>query len=135
MRNAYTIALIVDPDFGAAVGDIAATVAHTWIVDSDENCTAVEQIWRSSAKPLGHMMVNGVTTLRRYGADRESWCDAVLDSIEDHHDSRRGNPGYSALEVYGTALTGRLRSAFVECGFSTFTATDYGFRAEKVQET
>ena len=79
MGNTYTIALIVDPHFGAAVGDIAARVAHTWIVDSEENCAAVEQIWKSLATPLGYMIVNGITTFRRYGGDRESWCYAVLD--------------------------------------------------------
>ncbi|QDQ82928.1 hypothetical protein [Paraburkholderia megapolitana] len=133
MRETDTIALIVDPDFGALVDDIAAKVAHTWIVDSDENCAAVKEIWQSSTRPLDQTMKNGITTFRRYGADRESWCDAVLDSIEDHHDSRRGNPGYALLEVYGTPLTDRLRSSLIECGFSTFTATDFGFRAEKVE--
>jgi hypothetical protein len=77
----------------------------------------------------------GITTFRRYGVDRESWCDAVLDSIEDHHDRRKGNSGYSVLEVYGISLTSRLRSAFVECGFSLFAEADYGFRAEKRHET
>jgi hypothetical protein len=132
MRSTDTIALVIDPDFGTAVGDIAAGVAHTWIVDSDENCAAAEQIWQASAKPLGHMAQNGITTFRRYGTNRESWCESVLDLIEDHHDRCRGNAGYSALEVYGTALTNRLRSAFAENGFSAFTVTDFGFRAEKV---
>lgn len=135
MRTTDTVALIVDPDFGVAIREIAAAVVHTWVVDTEENCAVVEQVWKSSSKPLGHMMQNGITTFRRYGVDRESWCDAVLDSIEDHHDRRWGNPGYSALEVYGTPLSEQLHTAFSECGFSTFIATSYGFRAEKSQPT
>lgn len=131
MRSADTVALIVDPDYGVALRDIAAVVAHTWVVDTDANSAIAEDIWRSSSTPLGHMAKHGITTFRRFGADREDWCDAVLGSIEDHHDISQGNPGYSALEVYGTPLSERLRVAFAECGFSTFFESDYGFRAEK----
>ncbi|WP_321894208.1 hypothetical protein, partial [Burkholderia cenocepacia] len=70
-----------------------------------------------------------------YGTARaltESWCDAILDSVDDHHNSRSGDPGYSILEVYGIPLTNRLQSVLVELGFSAFTSMDYGFCARKL---
>jgi hypothetical protein len=134
MRNIRIVALIVDPNFGSSVAAIAATAFHTWIVDSDENCAAVEPIWKSSSKPFENKVENGITIFRRYGADRESWADAAFELIEDHHDSSRGNLGYAALDVHGTPLTSQLRHTLVDLGFASFSEFDFGFRAAKGHE-
>lgn len=131
-----TVALIVDPEFGSRIRDVAGGVWHTWVVATPENVVVAEQIWAASPNSTQLNMQGGVTTFIPYGADRESWCDAILDSVDEHHNSySQDDPGYSVLEVYGIPITERLRPAFVEFGFSIFTPTDYGFRARKLQPT
>jgi hypothetical protein len=130
-----TVALIVDPEFGGRIREVAARVRHTWVVATPTNVAVAEQIWSTSPKPPGLNKEGGVTTFVQYGAERESWCDAILDSVDDHHNSHSCNPGYSVMEVYGISLTERLRTVFIEFGFSIFTATDYGFFARKHQPT
>lgn len=127
-----TVALIVDPDFSARIQEVVARVGHTWVVATPANVAVAEQIWRASNSP-GLNMEGGVTTFTQYGVDRESWCDAILDSVDEHHNSYSGDPGYSILEVYGIALTNRLQSVLAELGFSVFTSMDYGFCARKLQ--
>lgn len=130
-----TVALIVDPDFSARIQEVVARVRHTWVVATPANVAVAEQIWRALPKPLELNMEGGVTTFIQYGVDREGWCDAILDSVDDHHNCYSYDPGYSILEVYGTPLTERLQSALVEFGFSVFTPTEYGFCARKLQPT
>lgn len=131
MKNTDTIALIVDPECGDTLRDIAATVRHAWIVTSPANDAAVERMRhrsRSSAEPG---RIDGVTTFERYGADRESWCAGILNTLDDHHNEFAQPPGYSVLQVYGIPISERLRAALALSGFSTFTPTDNGFRACK----
>jgi hypothetical protein len=130
-----TVALIVDPEFGRRIREVAERVRHTWVVATPTNVAVAEQIWSGSPKPLGLNKEGGVTTFFQYGADRESWCDAILDSADEHHNSHSCNHGYSVIEVYGVSLTDRLRTVFVEFGFSIFMAADYGFFARKPQPT
>ncbi|WP_176060191.1 hypothetical protein [Paraburkholderia sp. BCC1876] len=130
-----TVALIVDPDFSARIQEVVARVRHTWVVATPANVAVAEQIWRALPKPPELNMEGGITTFIQYGVDREGWCDAILDSVDDHHNCYSYDPGYSILEVYGTPLTERLRSALVEFGFSVFTPTEYGFCARKLQPT
>lgn len=130
-----TAALIVDPEFGARIRGVAAKVRHTWVVATPTNVAVAEQIWSASSNPPGLNKEGGVTTFFQYGADRESWCEAILDSVDEHHNSHSCTPGYSVLEVYGISLTERLRPVFIEFGFSIFKATDYGFFARKHQPT
>jgi hypothetical protein len=134
METNDTVALIVDPEFGTRIRDVAARVWHTWVVATPENVVVAEQIW-SAPNSADLNMQGGVTTFIQHGADRESWCDAILDSVDEHHNNYSRDPGYSILEVYGTPLTERLRAVFVEFGFSIFTPTDYGFCAYKLQPT
>ncbi|MBR8393472.1 hypothetical protein [Burkholderia cenocepacia] len=128
-----TVALIVDPDFSARIPEVVARVRHTWVVATPANVAVAEQIWKASPNSPGLNTQGGVTTFIQYGADRESWCSAILDSVDTHHNSYTGDPGYSILEVYGIPPTSRLQSVLVELGFSVFTAMDYGFCARKIQ--
>ncbi|MFM0645270.1 hypothetical protein PQR14_13145 [Paraburkholderia bryophila] len=126
-----TVALILDPHFGPRIQEVVARVRHAWVVATPANIAVAEQVWRSSPNPPGLNGGGGVTTFIQYGADRESWCDAILDSVDDHHNCHAYEPGYSILEVYGVSLTERLRLAFIALGFSAFTPTDCGFCARK----
>uniref|UniRef100_UPI003F490B94 hypothetical protein n=1 Tax=Cupriavidus necator TaxID=106590 RepID=UPI003F490B94 len=135
MMTKDTVALIVDPEFGTRIRDVAARVWHTWVVATPANVVVAEQIWAASPNSTELNKQGGVTTFIQYGADRESWCDAILDSADEHHNSYSQDPGYSILEVYGIPITERLQRVFVEFGFSIFTPTDYGFCARKLQLT
>ncbi len=128
-----TVALIVDPDFGARIREVAARVRHTWVVASPANVAVAEQMWRASPTPNRLDIEGGVITFIQYGVGRESWCDAILDSVDEHHNRHSYDPGYSVLEAHGIPLTERLRSTLVEFGFSVFMPTDCGFRARKLQ--
>jgi hypothetical protein len=131
MTNPYTVALVVDPNFGAHLGALAARM-HTWIVATPENSAAAEIIWNLSANTKGNGLESGVTTfIADLKSDREGWCDAILDSIDEHHNSYSHDPGYTVLEVYGVPFTERLGLAFAECGFASFEQTEFGFRARK----
>ncbi|RXV67337.1 hypothetical protein D1006_18810 [Burkholderia stabilis] len=131
MTKQDTIALIVDPDSGERIHDIAAIVRHTWVVTSPVNDAVVKQIWTASLAPSGQDGESRVTTFLRYGSDRESWCAGILDAVDDHHNSTMHRDGYSILEVYGTPLSARLRQAVSSLGFSGFMSTATGFRATR----
>ncbi|HGO6129737.1 TPA: hypothetical protein ACK3RK_008363 [Burkholderia cepacia] len=135
MPTNNTVALIVDPDFGARIQEVATRVRHTWVVATPANIAVAEQIWRASPNPSRLNTEGGVTTFIQYGVDQESWFDAILNSVDEHHNCHSYDPGYSILEVYGITLTERLRSALVEFGFSVFSPTDSGFCARKLQPT
>jgi hypothetical protein len=126
-----TVALIVDPDFGARILEVAARSRHTWVVATPVNTAATEQFWAASPKAPELNAGGGVTTFFQSGADRESWCISILGTLDDHHNEHACKLGYSVIEVYGIAITGRLRSAFAELGFSTLVTTTYGFCARK----
>jgi hypothetical protein len=131
MTNPYTVALVADPNFGSRLGALAAKM-HTWIVATPENSAAAELIWNSSANATGNRLESGVTTfISDLKSDREGWCDEILDSIDEHHNSYSHDPGYTVLDVYGVMLTERLRLVFAECEFTSFEQTEFGFRACK----
>lgn len=130
-----TIALVVDPDFGVRIREVVRGVLHTWVVASPANVAVAEEIWRGLPNARENNMEGGVTTFVQSGADRESWCDAILHTLDEHHNSHSREPGYAILQVYGIPFAERLRTVFVECGFSIFTPTDYGFCAQKLQPT
>ncbi|WP_175038959.1 hypothetical protein [Burkholderia contaminans] len=131
MTTPYTVALVVDPDFGSHLVTVSSRI-HTWIVATAANAAAAEKIWAEQPEPRAHSIERGVTTFRAdLGKDRNSWCEMMLGSVDEHHNGYSHDPGYTVLEVYGIAFTERLRPAFTELGFSSFEQTAYGFRAIK----
>jgi len=129
MNDLHTIALIVDPAYGERLRAVAAGVRHAWVVTSDANDAAVERIWQDSRAARTSGDEGGVTKFDRHGGDRESWCERILDAIDDHHGSHALDRGYAALDVHGVALSERLRTALVARGFAVFTPTNDGFLA------
>ncbi|RKU05177.1 hypothetical protein C7H84_03285 [Burkholderia sp. Nafp2/4-1b] len=129
MTTPHTIALIVDPEYGERIRDVAAGVRHTWVVASDANDAVVERIWRQARTERTSGDDRSVTKFDRSGDDRESVCERILDGIDDHHGRPAHRHGYTALDVHGVALSARLRSALVARGFAAFTPTNDGFLA------
>ncbi|WP_175699186.1 hypothetical protein [Burkholderia ambifaria] len=131
MSEPHTIVLIVDPEYGERIRAVVAGVRHVWVVTSDVNDATVDQIWREShtARPSGDE--GRVTKFDRHGDDRGSWCERILDAIDDHHGSHAHDQGYAALDVHGVTLSAQLRAALVARGFAVFTPTHDGFLAGK----
>jgi hypothetical protein len=127
---AYSVALVVDPQFGGRVVELSNRM-HTWLVDSSSNCAAAEAIWAAKVPGTPYSVESGVTTFKPYGATPEDWCVDIVGSIDDHHNSYAHTPGYTVLEVYGVAHSERIRAAFQEVGFTQFTNTVGGFNATK----
>jgi hypothetical protein len=91
-----------------------------------------ERIWAALPKPIEYNIETGITVFNpSLGTGPEAWCEAIVGTIDQHHDEMSHDPAYSVLEVYGLEFNERLRSIFVELEFSLFEETSYGFRAIK----
>jgi hypothetical protein len=128
---AYTVALVVDPNFGERLCQLASRL-HTWAVGTPDNCAVAERLWASEPKSFQSNIERGITTFNP-GTDGnpEAWCAAMVGTVDQHHDELSHDPGYTVLEVHGAKFSERLRPHFGELGFTVFEDTDYGFRACK----
>ncbi len=132
MSSPYTVALVLDQDFGDRMKTIAERV-HTWVVGSPANRAVAEKMWAALPQPFQYNIESGVTTFDpALGNSPEEWCKAIVSTIDQHHDELSHDPGYSVLEVYGLQFNERLRPYFAELGFSLFEETSCGFRAIKL---
>jgi hypothetical protein len=124
--NLYTVGLVVDLGFGDRLLGLASRMP-VWLIDTPINRAAAERHWRTHT---GQVHTNGVTTFK-YDATGtpEQWCSDVLSNVDLHHGQYSHDPPYSAVEVLGTPLTEKLRTAFNEFGFMVFSEHTDGFRA------
>jgi hypothetical protein len=128
MNAEYTVALIVDPAFGARLSEIAGRMP-VWIVDTPVNRLAAEQHW---AQHPAQSYTEGVTTFTGNPAGTpEEWCVGELHTIDVHHGELSHVPPYKAIEVHGVVFNARLAAAFAEYAMREITATSDGFRAER----
>ncbi len=128
MAKNDTVALVVDPTFGARLEEIAARMP-VWIVDTPTNRPIAERHWQECP---GQSHVDGVTT---FSVDptrpREEWCIGELPAIDLHHGEYSANPPYRAIQVYGVEPTERIGTAFAEYGMTNITKTADGFLASR----
>src|SRR2546428_8732448 len=131
MAAPYTVALVVDPQFGDRLLSLAQRV-HTWVVDAPTNKETAERFWASLPNPSAQGIEKGITTfIHRPHGVAEKWCSDIIGSLDDHHNQYAHTPGYTVLEVYGARPTDDVKSAFRECGLLAFELTDFGFIARK----
>ena len=130
MPSSYSIALVVDPEFGDKLSSVAARV-HTWAVDTPENRRVAERLWAALPAPGEYNIENGVTAFTPRGTGPEEWCISVIEEVDLHHNHHSHDPGYTVLEVYGVTLSPRIREGFEEYGFVRFDETADGFIARK----
>jgi len=130
--DTYTVAIVLDPEFGERLAPLASRV-HTWVVDSQTNRAAAEDIWQKNQEDgEPYSIENGVTTFGVFwNESAEHWCEGVLGTIDLHHGEYSHTPPLSVLEIYGLPFCEPLRSHFAEYDFTVFQETDYGFRASK----
>jgi hypothetical protein len=124
----YTVALVVDPNFGEQLVSLSARL-HVWAIASPMNRASAETIWRNNADQ-SQSIEFGITTFTvDLGDSPENWCKGILGAVDLHHGEYSHTPPVSALEVYGLSFSESLRSDFANFGFTAFQPTPYGFYA------
>ena len=132
MTSPYTVALVLDPNFGDRLNPVAERI-HTWAVDSPINRAVAEKMWAARTDQSKYSIEKGITVFNfNPGANPEFWCKEILDTLDHHHNEMSHDPGYSILQVYGIKFSEYLRPYFVKLGFSEFEETSYGFRSTKL---
>jgi hypothetical protein len=75
MTTHYTVALVVDPDFGCSLAAVSSRI-HTWIVATTANAVYIEEIRAAQTEPRGNSIESGITTFRPdLKEDRSGWCE------------------------------------------------------------
>jgi hypothetical protein len=124
----YTVALVVDPDFGDRLGALALEMP-VWVADTPTNRAAAEILWKRAPLGISHVARGAITTFRvRAGEPPSVWAIEILGDIDLHHGEFSHAHGYSALEVIGTEATSDLRAALRECGLTELESRVGGFR-------
>jgi hypothetical protein len=124
--NPYSVAIVVDPMFGARLRDLAATV-HVWAVESAENRTAADALRATDGE---YSLEKGVTMFRAsVGESPIQWCADIVGTVEEHHGRYAHSPPVTVLEVYGAPPNPELRTVFARYGFTHVVDTPDGFRA------
>ena len=125
--SARTVAVVLDPEFGARLSSLAQRVA-VWIVDSDVNRPAIEALWTARRR---EQAVYDVTVFRSIpGLSLEDHLAGVLRSIETETDiDDEAPPPLEWVEVYGIAPSGSVESLLRARGFGGSAPLSDGFRA------
>ena len=122
----YTVAIVVDPNFGDRLGALAGQMP-VWVADTPANRAAAEAYWQMEP---GRAHTTGVTTFRVDPEDApEGWCSDVLGTVVEHHGVYSHDPPVTALEIVGARPVAALRAALEAYGFGQVSAAEGGFRA------
>ncbi len=114
-ESAYRVAVVVDPDFGERLKELAERM-HVWVVDTPANRAVVQRI-RSTM--LGPSIERGVTVFRANpDQSPDEWAAHVLDMVELHHGEYSHDPAVSIIEIHGAPPTHEIRAALSELGFT-----------------
>lgn len=115
------VGLVLDPEFGARVSDLAQQMP-VWALSSAVNDRAIE-----AARLAGGRVTKLLTRAGESSGDllRRAMC-----AVDEHHGDESGGVAYRCLLVYGAGgiPSGEL---LADLGFTSMTATSYGFMAEK----
>ena len=124
-----TIAVVLNPDFGASLGPLAFRLP-VWIIDTAENRTAAEEAWRS-AEEWPHI---SVTVFRAtVHPAKDEWL-RLFEQIDLHHGSYSQRVPYEVIEVIGAELTPAARAAVAEAALAVAELRDDGFRLTKTRK-
>jgi hypothetical protein len=120
--------VILDADLGNRLGQVWHG-QPVWIVMSPVNEPAIRSLWASHSKQDHLSGITGLQFDKNMAA--EDRFVAELDTIDLHHGPYSTNTPYTILDVIGAQLTGGIREALSELGFTDFTETAEGFSAER----
>jgi hypothetical protein len=121
-----TVVLVLDRQSGEALWEIAGRHA-TWIVGSDVNRAAVEELRAARAMNAPEI------TLWSKEFDlvtEQDWLD-ILATIDTHHGVYASDPPMNRLSVYGASVTPAATAALRAYEFSIVLPTASGFIALK----
>ncbi len=125
-----TVAIVLDPAFGAQLASLAGRAA-VWVVDSPENRPTIESLWtarrtRGAEYDLTvFRMIPGLSP-----ADHIDGVVRSLDRLRFDDDDAPAAP-IGSVEVYGAAPDAAMRSTFEQFGFAHLDPLDDGFRARR----
>jgi hypothetical protein len=126
--------VVVDPDYAVHL-ERAAQTAPLWIVSTQMNREACEQLWMNH--PYSDHRENGAITCYKTldPQDRLGSLLGVVPALETHHGEVQDNelvfPTGFVLEVIGLALADDVTDALREIGFTSFIQTTDGLQACK----
>jgi hypothetical protein len=124
----YIVGLVVDPDYGERLMELASEM-HVWVADTPTNTPIAQRIWAETTEPG---IERGVTTFKIADLqDHEGNAMRELENIELHHGQYSHRPPVSVVEVVGVLITPPLKNAFEELGYTIFSETPEGFRATR----
>jgi len=115
---------VEDREFGERLAELERGVP-IWIVNSPTNKPAVQRLWHEHPEQ-SHL--TGITTFNnRRSASPDEMLSDELDTIDLHHGAHSADPPYTVVEVLGTPLTARAKSALSFYGFNEFRENLLGF--------
>ena len=124
----YRVIAVLDRECGQRLYQLNAR-GPVWVVDTPTNHPVVENIWASYTYP-DHLL--GITTFcAEIGSSLDDVLLGILEQIYLHHGIYSANPPYTIMEVIGTEVNDKLRSALSRFGFDKFEATSEGFNATR----
>lgn len=129
-RSHYTVVLVVDPECGDDLWEIAAR-HDAWVVPSDANRTVVEQIWKERKGESEGPSIT-IWSAPTPAVTEQDWL-AILDTIEVHHGPFSCEPPLDTLSVYGASVTTPITDALRELEYELVKPTGLGFIAFKRQ--
>ena len=131
-RSGPTVVLVLDPAFGDRLWEIGAR-HDTWVVPSDVNRSAVEEMWRARTEGNGGPPVT-IWSKPTPAVTEADWL-AILGTIEIHHGAEAGEPALEMLSVYGAAATPPVAAALKAYDYDAVKPTGAGFVAFKRPKT
>ena len=124
----YGVAIVVDPDFGATLQQLADRV-HVWICATPTNESAAA-IYRRDHP--GHSLERGVTTFR---VDDQESAEAsllkVLADVDLHHGEYSHALPWDRMEIYGVEPTPSIRAALAKYNATDIVANGHGFSCRR----
>jgi hypothetical protein len=125
--TAATVAIVVDPDFGDRLEELAARMP-VWVAQTEGNSVAIERLFGRIRREGGASLTSFVVDPE---ASREAWCASVLETVDEHHGPLSQDPPYQGIEVIGIPLSAALRASCEELAFHGFRDTACGFTARR----
>lgn len=122
----YTVGVILDPEAGDSIRDIAAR-QPVWVSPSPANNPVVERM-RSEVPGSFEEVTLWSASI---APQSETEWRSVVGDIDLHHGEYSHDPPVSVIEVFGPDPSPAAQAAFSSFGFTAISATSYGFSAGK----
>ena len=121
-----TIAIVLDPDFGARLHELAARMP-VWVVDSPGNRSSIESEWTRRRRDGAERELSVFRTIE--GLSPAEHIVALLRTIESAHGAGAQDPPFATLLVYGASADASTSAAIAALGGVAPVPMEEGFRA------